>query len=41
MEFEAARVPVRCDHRSDMDPDTPFARQLAEIASDRAGPEVG
>jgi HAD superfamily hydrolase (TIGR01490 family) len=41
MEFEAWRGPVRRDHRSDMDPETPFARQLAEIASDAAGPRVG
>jgi len=41
MEFEAGPGPVRRDHRSDMDPETPFARQLAEIASDPAGPRVG
>jgi HAD superfamily hydrolase (TIGR01490 family) len=40
MEFEAALRPRSRDHRSDMDPETPLARQLAEIASDRAGPQV-
>lgn len=41
MEFEAGQGQLRRDHRSDMDPETPFARQLAEIASDREGPRVG
>jgi HAD superfamily hydrolase (TIGR01490 family) len=33
--------PVRREHRSEMDPETPFARQLAEIAAGRTGPRVG
>jgi HAD superfamily hydrolase (TIGR01490 family) len=41
MEFDAWPGPVRRDHRSDMDPETPVARQLAEIASDPPGPRVG
>jgi HAD superfamily hydrolase (TIGR01490 family) len=41
MEFEAGPGPVRRDNRRDMDPEMPFARQLAEIASDRDGPRVG
>jgi HAD superfamily hydrolase (TIGR01490 family) len=38
---QAGQAPVRRNHRSDMDPETPLARQLAEIASDRTGPRVG
>src|SRR5882757_1237500 len=38
---EAGPGPVRRDRRSEMDPETPFARELAEIASDREGARVG
>jgi HAD superfamily hydrolase (TIGR01490 family) len=38
---EAGPGPVRRDRRSEMDPQTPFARQLTEIASDREGARVG
>jgi HAD superfamily hydrolase (TIGR01490 family) len=41
MDLEQGTSPVSLHHRSDMDPDTPFGRLLAEIASDPAEPRVG